>query len=234
MKNHPGRFWLVIVKTAAAVTLFFMAFVLLYFAAVLTGGLVSAGSGGAAATGDESIYLYNNGRHYDIWIPASCCVFLEDGVPGGQAGQAGQGWYGFGWGDRDFFLNTPYAGDVRPGLLLKALFWPSRSILAVQYSEKSPAMYSASVQVKTDRDTIVRAAELIEGWFQHNQDGLMQIPEESAHPSYLGYSFYEAQGFYSCFFTSNSWVNSVLKKAGLSGGLWTPLTFGVGRGSISR
>ena len=214
-------------RLAAAIILFVVLFTALYFIAVLIGGLISqdlsSAASDASGRADVQIFLYNNGRHYDIWLPAEYCGFLE----------AGNGWYGFGWGDRDFFLNTPRAGDVKPGLLLKALFLPSRSILAVQHSNISPGEWAASSAVETGVDAARRAADFIASSFQTGADGLLQpVPEELAHPSYSGYSFYEARGFYSCLFTSNSWVNRVLKRAGLSGGLWTPLTFGVGRGSF--
>ena len=89
--------------------------------AVLFGGLLKVnGTPEGSAYGDV-LYLDNNGRHFDIWLPAEYCGFLN-----GAAGSGG--WYGFGWGDRDFFLNTPYAADVNPGILLKALFIPSRPV----------------------------------------------------------------------------------------------------------
>ena len=165
------------------------------------------------------------GGTLDVWLPARYCGFLGDAASEEPAG----GWYGFGWGDREFFLNTPYAADVKPGILFKALFLPSRSVLAVQYSSK-PAPFRF---VRDGKDLIepergCAAAGYIAGWFlRSGTAGLLAGSENAVHPSYTGYRFYESRGRYSLFFTSNNWTAAVLKAAGLPSGLWTPLTFGV-------
>lgn len=227
MKHRQSPF-----RRIFTVILFCIVFILIYFAAVLIGGVFPVrgqSSSGAEVSVSQKvlIYLDNNGRHYDIWLPAQYCGFLassDNSVSGG--------WYAFGWGDRDFFLNTPFAGDVDPGLLLKALFWPSRSVLAVQYSERPPSNRSSVTAVEAAAENVTVAADYIYGWFLQGFEGLVPVPANLVHPSYTGYSFYESRGHYSLFFTSNNWVNRVLKKAGLSTGLWTPLTFGIGRGTF--
>lgn len=209
----------------------FIGFTLLYSVLVIAGGLIKFKPDGVIPdrieTGDDKtedvIYLDNNGRHYDIWIPARYCDFLS----AANEVETTAGWYGFGWGDRDFFLSTPYASDVNIGILLKALFLPSRAVVAVQHSYQSPERRSSVMVIAADRARLEAAAEYIESWFDTNSNGLRRIPAEFIHSSYTGYSFFESRGSYSLFFTSNNWVNRVLKSADVPTALWTPLTFGV-------
>lgn len=199
-------------------------FTLLYFTAVLIGGLITVNGPEDGEEPQAEIFLDNNGRHFDIWLSAEYCGFIEEHEIGSG------GWYGFGWGDSDFFLNTPYAADVKPGILLKALFLPSRPVLAVQYSDSAPRKSTSVVSIPAQPSSIEAAAAYIESWFLSSADGLQKVTAYLIHPSYTGYVFYESRGRYSIFFTSNNWVNKALKKAGLKTGLWTPLTFGVGGG----
>lgn len=204
-------------------------FIIFYFIAVLAGGMIQLNPDSAENRDLESqavVYLDNNGRHYDIWIPAEYCDFLKDSA---LETSASGSWYGFGWGDRDFFLNTPYAEDVKAGILFKALFLPSRSVLAVQRSILPPKISGSVTSIPVDRFQLEAMADFIESCFDTDSGRLRRVPEQLVHKSYRGYSFYESLGSYSLFFTSNNWVNRILKKAELSTGLWTPFSFGVHR-----
>ncbi len=229
-KKRPGR----LRRAAVTAGALFCGFILLYFCAVFFGGIITVTPQQTVSAGihekdaDTFIFLDDNGRHFDVWLPTQYCGFLDiDDNP------LSGGWYGFGWGDRDFFLNTPYAADVRPGILLKALFLPSRSVLAVQYSERTPLGRASVTAVPVSGKAAAAAADYIAGWFYSGKmsssvpGGIRKIPESLAHPSYKGYRFYESRGKYSLFFTSNNWVNRVLKASGQATGLWTPMTFGI-------
>lgn len=222
-------------KWLSAAVIGVVLFVVLYFAAVLVGGIISVGGDTGIEKFETALILDNNGRHFDIWIPARYCEFLSGGNVGVEDTdpEADTGWYGFGWGDRAFFLNTPYAGDLKPGLLLNALFLPSRSVLAVQYSPEPPSGVSAT-RIKASDGQLTVVSKKILSRFQMADsvaaEGiplLLPVPQELVHPSYRGYSFYESRGHYTLFFTSNNWVNSLLKSAGIPTGLWTPFVFGL-------
>lgn len=197
------------------------ALVLLYFAAVLAGGLITSGGGSESDSAnpvdpaDCLIILQNNGRHFDIWLPAEFCEPL--------AGER-SGWLSFGWGDRDFYLRTPYAGDLAPGLLFKTLFIPTQTVIAVDYSEKEPSAGDLT-RLRVSRDQLTAAWAFIDGYL----GTYSEIPGELVHPSYGELEFYEAGGRYSLLYTCNNWTGDLLKDAGLTSGVWTPLTFGVGR-----
>ena len=199
--------------------------VCLYFIAVLIGAAITVKpdpdvSGSSRDLQEVSVCLDDNGRHLDLWLPAEYCGFLPEAEPAG--------WYGFGWGDRDFFLGTPEASDLQLPILLKALFLPSRPVLAVQYSEKPPYLRYSVTELKVSAGTALRAGAIIRSWFvSDGAGGFTAVPESLVHPSYEGYRFFESRGSYSALFTSNNWVNMVLKKAGAGGKLWTPLTFGI-------
>ncbi|MBI9108153.1 MAG: DUF2459 domain-containing protein [Spirochaetales bacterium] len=196
-------------------------FPILYFAAVLAGGLIPAIGGGVSEDTEAVIFLENNGRHIDIWLPADVCGPLYEGR---------SGWLSFGWGDRDFYLSTPYAENLNIQVLLKTLFLPTRAVLAVEFSANEP--WARDIRAVTvGRSGAEAAWSYISSFFVPDSSGeaFALVPAGLVHPSYGDVVFYEAKGRYSIFYTCNNWTGRVLKAAGVETGLWTPLTFGVYR-----
>jgi uncharacterized protein (TIGR02117 family) len=193
-------------------------FVLLFFSAVLAGGVIPSGKTDSAS--EAVIYLENNGRHIDIWLPAEICGYPHSG------------WLSFGWGDRDFYLSTPYADDLNIVVLLKALFLPSRAVLAVEYSKTRPSAADL-IELAVSQSQAENAWNFIKTYFVSDVSAptgdwdFKQVPSELVHQSYGDVVFFEAAGRYSLVFTCNNWTGRVLKSTGIRTGLWTPLTFGV-------
>ena len=188
----------------------------LYFTAVLIGGLIFTGGGETGESGDVVIYLENNGRHIDVWLPVEVC-----GYPAAS-------WLSFGWGDRDFYLQTPFGDDLNLRLMMKALFVPSRGVIAMDLSENEPSSGDLK-RLSVSREQARAAWNFISSYFiQEAASGdFEKISAALVHPSYGSVEFFEAKGRYSLFYTCNNWTGGVLKAAGVSTGLWTPLTFGV-------
>ena len=207
------------VLTAAA------CFIGVYFAAVLAGGLIPVNRGwNEAESGEGQVYLEDNGRHIDIWLPASFCGFLPEGEA--AEGNGTEGWVSFGWGDRNFFLGTPNASDIRIGLALKALFLPSRAAVAVYRSQVPPAGKNI-IGLRLRRSEMEALSGYIGNSLLRGRPAADRIPDQLVNTAYGDVEFYEAGGWYSLFFTCNNWCSRALKKAGISTHLWTPFTLGV-------
>ncbi|UVO52770.1 DUF2459 domain-containing protein [Sphingomonas sp. SUN039] len=146
------------------------------------------------ATG-TTIFIQTNGVHTGIVLPAG---------PGK--------WRAFGWGDRDFYLNTPRWQDIRPGTALSALVGSG--------------------------DTLVHVDELGDFLPDENWRPIRLRAHEYARlhayiaatvrlgPAIPGYTptdrFYPARGRYSALNTCNVWTGGALKAAGVRTGIWTP------------
>jgi uncharacterized protein (TIGR02117 family) len=150
-----------------------------------------------------TIFVQSNGVHTGIVLPAGP-----------------QRWKAFGWGDRDFYLNTPRWQDMRPGTAISALVGSG--------------------------DTLVHVDELGDFVADANWRPLRLRPEEhrrlrgfiaatlapggTAVPGYTPNDrFYPARGRYSAFVTCNVWTSRALASAGVRTGIWTPFASDVMR-----
>jgi uncharacterized protein (TIGR02117 family) len=154
---------------------------------------------------EEVIYLKSNGIHLDIVLRSSyiSTVTLD------------KKYVAVGWGDKDFYLKTPNFKDLTIATGVKALFLKSEALLHLtNYDE-----------VKKDWvKIVVSKKQLKEISNQINEQ--FYVSDLTAITGYsLNDFFYKSKGSYSCFFTCNSWVNSILKNANLKACIWTPFSF---------
>jgi uncharacterized protein (TIGR02117 family) len=168
---------------------------------------------------DKTIYLSTNGVHLDILIPKENINSL---LISGIKKEPSDNYFAFGWGDEDFYINTPTWGDLTFKNAFKAMFLKSSTLMHVtRYRYKR----SDWVEIKISKSELDQLNEYIQNTFKTNEKGMKLILENK------GYSqrddFYKAKGSYSCFKTCNSWVNSGFKESGLKSCLWTPFDFGL-------
>ncbi|MCW3847246.1 TIGR02117 family protein [Sphingomonas sp. LB-2] len=192
-----------------------------YALAALAGGAIPVNSGWTQPGSGVRIYVIDNGVHTDLVLPmVAQGVDWRDLVkPGDLADpkQAGHPYLSFGWGDRDFYLNTPSWSQVSPVRVASALAGMGRTVLHVAHlpaPEAGPHMRSVILRP----DEYRRLAAYVRGTFG---DG----------PSVHGYgnndAFYEAKGGYSAIRTCNQWTGGALREAGVKMGWWTPFPFAV-------
>lgn len=120
-------------------------------------------------------------------------------------------WFEIGWGDMGFYSEVPTWEDLRPGIVARALFWPTESIMHI-------ATGSGDLTVTFANSDLIRlplgAAAMAR---------LLASIEESAASEesigeglYLISRFYAGHGSYHLFNTCNSWVAQRLRAAGLA------------------
>ncbi|MET3477930.1 TIGR02117 family protein [Variovorax atrisoli] len=126
-----------------------------------------------------------------------------------------------GWGDREFYLNTPTWADLTASRALAALAGGNRALLHVSYLRRGQLGQGAFALPLTQAQyahlaAYVRAAlpsgraTPIAGAHYDNQD-----------------AFYEAEGGYNLFETCNTWTGRGLRQAGVTASRWTPFDFTV-------
>lgn len=128
-------------------------------------------------------------------------------------------WLIFGWGERDFYLNTPHWSDVRAGTVLRAATGSDRVLMHVDHLGRlwngpdlrpvrvTPAQYRA-LAAAIAADFAPGAA--IRGY------GADDV-------------FYPARGHYSLTHTCNEWTGAKLRSIGVRVGIWTPAAWSVMR-----
>ncbi len=168
---------------------------------------------------DKAIYLNTNGIHLDIIIPKkNIDSLLLKGINTGTDDQ----YLSFGWGDKDFYLNTPTWNDLTFETAFKALFLNSETLLHITRFQNRHKEWK---EIKISANELQKLNNYILLSFKTNEDGYKQILKNKGYS--FNDDFYQAKGSYSIFKTCNTWVNTGFKDSGLKACLWTPFDFGL-------
>lgn len=166
---------------------------------------------------NKSIYLISNGVHLNIIIPKNQ---LSSKLLDGLRYFKDDNYFSFGWGDKKFYLNTPTWGDLTFNNAFRALFLKSPTLIHL-------ARYSTInvdwVEIKVSQNQLNKINQYIYKTFYFNPQNKKILLNNKGYS--FNDDFYEALGSYSCFKTSNSWVNTGLKKSDIKACLWTPYDF---------
>ncbi|WP_150125510.1 TIGR02117 family protein [Sphingomonas sp. LM7] len=197
------------------------AMVLCYVAAGLVGSAIPANDEWVPPARGVTVYVADNGIHTDLVLPVSAEGVAWDDLlrPEHLADprRAAASHIAFGWGDRDFYLNTPTWWDVSPIRVGKALVGASATVMHV--SRIAAPRVGPNVKAVVLRpDEYRRLAAFIRANFG----------EGAPARGYGGSdAFYVAQGGYSAIRTCNAWTGKALRAAGVRVGKWTPFPSGV-------
>ena len=124
-----------------------------------------------------------------------------------------------GWGDRNFYLNTPEWSDLKIDVAAYALFWPSPAAMHVELIQKMPSNDPDLVPITIDPDQYEKLIKYICGYLIWSED--LPAPITGFHYNDRD-AFYEADGRYHLFFTSNEWTARALRRIGVRAPLWSP------------
>lgn len=169
-------------------------------------------------TEHKTVFVSSNGVHLFL-------VLQREHIPAGflkklQAPEEFQ-YASFGWGDKNFYLNTASWNDLSLSTAVVALFWPSPSAMHVSFYHK-PDPFWVEVNVCEHQSEII--SRYVLNSFEQGAGKFERLKATGYPPNNY---FYEARGKYTCFYTSNVWVNEGLKEAAISTSIWSPFEFGV-------
>lgn len=194
-----------------------------YLTAAVLLGLIPVNRSFRNAEIGTEVLVVSNGVHVDFILPVRTPLadWSED-FPTEQFGAvfpAHRHLY-FGWGERNFYINTPTWDDARVSTISRALLWPTSSAMHVQYLWRTPEPGDDVKRlILTDEQyrTLVR---LIRESFAQSSDGkFILIPGKA----YGGTdNFYEGAGSYHAFNTCNMWTNRLLAETGVTTAAWSP------------
>jgi uncharacterized protein (TIGR02117 family) len=174
-----------------------------------------------------SSYRYfacDNGVHVDIALPVSTggrdwrMLFPPTDFSGDVTDAS---YISLGWGARGFFATTPRWQDVRPGPVIRALFWLDSSVLHVVY-HSDPTGAPQCRALTTDEAGKNRLFAFVDAT-------LVLVDGMAMRDAISGYgpndAFYAAQGRYSLLRTCNVWSAEALHAAGQPMSIWSPFSF---------
>ncbi len=213
-----------LIKAAALGLAGLLAVPVLYFLAALVGGLVPANAGWREPPAGITIFVRTNGVHTWImvptvtpemdWRPLAPAAHIRDRRYAGN-------YLAFGYGNREFYLNTPRWEDLRLRTALTAAFGEGRSLMHVEH-EWNPRVDEDQRAFRVTRDQYRRlAVHILQSFDRDAQGRTIPLLGRGYGPADV---FYEARGSYNALLTCNEWTGAALRAAGVRVGLWTPLS----------
>jgi uncharacterized protein (TIGR02117 family) len=190
----------------------------------LLGSLVTPrrGAGNAGADCEYCVCAVQFGYHSALILPIETTAFswrdsLETVAPDGVSLSSIR-YLGFGWGERQWYVNPPTDDKIFHKLLesARALLLPNRAVLKVErYAEFPTQQQTKCIGVTPAR--YLQLVSFIQQSFQRDaQNQIRYIAEDQVYPA----SFYEATGTYSLLNNCNHWTAHSLRLAGADTPLW--------------
>jgi len=168
---------------------------------------------------NNGIFLNTNGVHLEVIIPKS---YMDTNLLKDLVLTENEEYISFGWGDENFYINTPTWNDLTFKNAFRAVFLKGGSLLHVtRYKYKSKDW----VEVRIDTTELDILNQYIQDSFKKDDKGNKIILAGIQYAT--NDNFYKAKGNYSPFKTCNTWVNTGFKKSGLKSCYWTPFDFGL-------
>jgi uncharacterized protein (TIGR02117 family) len=199
--------------------IFLISAVILYFVAALIFSVLKTHPPKTDCLAENEIYITTNGVHLDIVLPVEN---VKPELLNNLEILPGTKYVSFGWGDKEFYINTPQWKDLTFKTAFKALFLKSETAMHVTCYRGFGGEWKPLQLCGSQIDALNQY--LIES-FAANSDGSFQ---KTGFPGYFyNDTFYEAKGSFTLFRTCNVWVNKALKVAGIQTSVWSPFDFGV-------
>ena len=161
-----------------------------------------------AVVGQEEIYVVSHGWHTGFVVPAKR---IQNQLPKLRERFGDIPYIEFGWGDKDFYQ----AKEITTGLTLKAILWPTESVIhAVAVPEKADKFFANSI-VETlclsGREYSSLLRFISESFYKDEYSRILELE----HGIYGNSQFYKGAGSFYLMNTCNKWTAKGLKSAGI-------------------
>ena len=201
-----------------------LAFPVGWFLFALILGAIPANAGWREAERGVTIFLRTNGVH--TWIVMPKVNEAADWRPYAPPEHLADPRYGaashiaVGYGNRDFYLNTPTWSDLSLPTAFAAFFGSGPTLLHVEHThDPRPAADQRPIVLRPEEYR--RLVGFVSARFQLDGQGrTLPLIGRGYGPADM---FFEANGGYSFVMTCNEWTGRALRRAGVRTGLWTPL-----------
>jgi len=169
-----------------------------------------------STVGNNDVYVVSHGWHTGIVVPANV---IQEQLPLLKDRFADVGYLEFGWGDKGFYQ----AEEITSGLTVRAVFWPTESVMHVAAVPMSPADYFPDSQVKKlclSDDALSSLNQFIASSFYRASDSVGDSMGDGAlsvlkNGIYGNSQFYKGVGNYYLMSTCNMWTAKGLRSAGI-------------------
>lgn len=191
---------------------------------VLELGLLAANRDYIPADSGTEILVWSNGLHTDFVVPVrSKLMDWGTFAPYSKSSPPDRGleYAVIGWGDHDFYVETPTNADFSIATALKALFLPTGSVVHVSYYYSRPELGNKCVRLLLSDEEYRTFVNCLKRSFELDPQGK---PMVLAGANYGVFDvFFRGAGSYHLLHTCNNWANQVLQTTGVRTPVWSPL-----------
>lgn len=171
------------------------------------------------------VYLRSNGVHLELVLPVKTeTINWNNKIPftDTPGNDSTSKFIAFGWGEENFFMQTPTWADFKISNMLKSLFFLGKSAMHITYI-KQIYQNKKTIPLKLNKIEYKNLVNSIQNEFVQNKDGSYQLIQQNIYGKHD--AFYHAKSAYNLFYTCNSWVNKMLKVAQQKHSIWTPFSY---------
>lgn len=194
-----------------------------FYALLILVGLIPVNRDFEETKDGVEIFVFSGAFHSDLILPIENSVvdwrkkFLPNKF---KADTAWASHMAFGWGDKDFYINTPRWADLKFSTACDALLVPSDTVMHVSH-QSQPRTDEQTRGIRISVEQYQQLVNFIKGSFETDDAGDFQLISGVSYGS--NDAFYRGEGNYHCFRTCNCWVGQGLQAAGVKTGWFTPL-----------
>jgi len=210
-----------IAKAIGLATAVVLALTCVYIVVAFALVLFPANAGQARQASAVDAYVIAYGAHTDLVFPVITAAMDWTGYfPAADFAKipSNADYIAIGWGDREFYLNTPEWKDLTLPRAAGALAGMHGTLLHVTYLRKADFLEYAHV-LPLSAEQYAMLAAYVTASAPHPGGRMLAVPGKSYTPQD---AFYEANGSYNMFKTCNTWVGTGLLQAGVPVSYWTP------------
>jgi uncharacterized protein (TIGR02117 family) len=218
-----------ILRIIGRILLGFLAFITVYLLVMFILSLIPVNTADEDPRAEVPIYIKSNGVHTDVVVPAKNDIgnwTLRTPVRNTRQKDSLANWVAFGWGDHDFYLNTPEWSDLKMSTALNAAFYRGTGLMHVGFY-RSLREDDHCRKIMISKAEYQKLTDFINASFELAADGNPVVIENASYGN--NDSFYKATGKYNLFYTCNSWANNALRNSGQRAALWTLTDTGIFR-----
>jgi uncharacterized protein (TIGR02117 family) len=179
----------------------------------------------------HTVYLLKSGPHTDFFLPVQSTFHnwaIDFPYANNTNPDTSLTWVAIGWGDKDFYINTPTWDDLTAKTAIAATFGTGTAAVHASYYFDVPTDGRPLVKLELSDEQYQQLITFIRGSLASDAQG-RRLPVTADKPGVNGAydRYYEAHGTYSMVYTCNTWINCGLKAAGKKACYWTGFAEGI-------
>jgi uncharacterized protein (TIGR02117 family) len=217
----------IILKYLFKIVLGFVVFVVIFIVAGFILPYLTVNNSFTETKNGVEIFVQSNGTHSDVVVPVKQGEMdwrIDFPRSDFKNVDSTFTYLSIGFGNREFYLNTPTWNDLKVSTALKAASGIGTSALHVYYFKNKPKEGKKVKSIFISETQYKKLTAYIKASLAHTTKRSDCIYNASYGEND---SFYHCTKTYCMFHTCNNWTGNALKHCGVKVGIWTPFDTGL-------